>query len=320
MSGDGSNAGNDNVLFSAFCVSSVGMQLLNKGIALELRSTTALDNLLMMWQNGCAAMLCAVLVLVAEHGPRAARPVLHMQRVRAPQIRRLFLPSVNFVLMLLCSIKALRTLHIATVVVARNVCTALVATGEYVLFGRAIEPRQLQAMGVCVLGSLLYAYNDLTYDATGYCWQGMNCVLFTVGQLYEKWCMSKTVDQTPLGVAMIKNLWSLPISLALVLMLGEHVDIPQAVASLSRVSVTLIALSGFGCFALSICYMTLYKTASATSITVAANFNKVVSIVAAQGFFGGSLGLLQFFGLAVCVAASAGYSLAVRPKAVQKTD
>merc|ERR1711964_568106 len=245
--------------------------------------------------------------------PMTTRATLQIQRVRFPQVRRLFLPSLNFVLMLLCSLRALRTLHIATVVVARNVCTCTVALGEFIIFGRPVPPRQFMAIAVMIFGSFVYAFNDLTFHGEGYTWQTLNCCLFTIGQLYEKWCMSKTRDQTPLGVALIKNLWSLPISLGLLLAFGDHSDIPTVAASLSRESVTLIVLSGFGCFALSICYMSLYKFASATSITVAANFNKVVTIIAAQGVFGGSLGLLQSVGLAICVAASAAYSMVGRP-------
>jgi hypothetical protein len=297
----------DGAWYSAFCIASVGMQLLNKGIALDMASAEPFDNCIMLWQNACAAALAAVMVQVSEHLPEATRSTMRMKQVRALHIRRLFLPSLNFVLMLLCSLRALRFVHIATVVVARNVCTCLIAIGEKLVFGRSVAQGAWPPIVLCMLGSVVYAYADLNFHVEGYFWQGMNSLLFTIGQLYEKWAMVNTSDQTPLGVSMIKNLWSLPIALALAILLDEPV---KAVARLNASTAVLIGLSGLGCFALSITYMTLYKFSTPTSITVAANLNKVLTIIVAQSLFGGKLGQTQTVGLAICILASAWYSFA----------
>lgn len=106
---------------------------------------------------------------------------------------------------------------------------------------------------------------------------------------------------------MIKNLWSLPIALALAILLDEPV---KSVARMNASTAVLIGLSGLGCFALSITYMTLYKFSTPTSITVAANLNKVLTIIVAQSLFGGKLGQTQTVGLAICILASAWYSFA----------
>jgi hypothetical protein len=166
-----------------------------------------------------------------------------------------------------------------------------------------------------MLGSMVYAYADLNFHVEGYFWQGMNSLLFTIGQLYEKWAMVNTSDQTPLGVSMIKNLWSLPIALSLAFLLDEPV---KAVARLNASTAVLIGLSGLGCFALSITYMTLYKFSTPTSITVAANLNKVLTIIVAQSLFGGMLGQTQTVGLAICILASAWYSFATLQKSAKQ--
>jgi len=297
----------DGLWYTAFMFSSIGMQLLNKGIALSM-SSHKFDNCLMIWQNGFAALLTAVIVQMADRLPQGTRSTLRMQPVTSPHIRRLFLPSVNFVLMLFCSLKALRFLHIVTVVVARNFCACAIAAGEKIVFGRDVAPRAWVSVGVCVVGSIIYAFNDLNFHWEGYAWQGLNSVLFIIGQLYEKWAMTTTTDQTPLGVSFIKNMWSLPIAIALALGFGEHSHWPSAAAALTGPLAVLIGLSGLGCFCLSITYMTLYKLSHPTSITVAANLNKVLTIIVAQAIFGGSLGAYQSLGLAICIAGSAWYS------------
>jgi len=241
--------------------------------------------------------------------------IMRLQPFKAQQVKRLFLPSVNFVLMLMCSLRALRYVHIATVVVARNVATCFVAAAEWVVFGKRIGAGAGAALLVTIVGSVVYAYHDLMFHPLGYFWQGLNTVLFVVGQIYEKWAMTKTHDQTPLGVSVIKNSWSLPISVGIMLStLGNAETNAPAIATAiedvkqSPLCAALIVLSGIGCFCMSVCYMTLYSISSATSITVAANVNKVVTIVAAQLVFTDALGSHQLYGLAICLAGSVWYS------------
>merc|ERR1711924_177583 len=99
------------------------------------------------------------------------------------------------------------------------------------------------------------------------------------GQLYEKWAVSTTVDQTPLGVSTLKNLWSLPVSFVIMTCTEDLAGMPAAFRAVDLPSGAFIAASGVGCFALSLCYMTLYKISSATSITIASNLNKVLTIL-----------------------------------------
>merc|ERR1711977_284713 len=119
---------------------------------------------------------------------------------------RLVLPTVSFVFMLICSLKALKTVHVATVVVARNLCTVAVCAGEALVFKRYTSRSAVLGLFVIVLGSIVYGFYDLTFDFTGYCWQAANSMFFICSQLYEKWAMgASSTEQTPLGVSTIKN-------------------------------------------------------------------------------------------------------------------
>lgn len=290
--------------YALLCGASVSMQLLNKAIAVTFRETgvTSLDNLVMVFQQ--ASAICLNILGVAAIGGE----VFEIRPITRAQISRLALPSVNFVLMMVCSLKALKTVHVATVVVARNACTVFVCAGEALVFGKCASWTVIASLFVILAGAFAYGATDITFDATGYAWQTANSVLFVVGQLYEKWAMGKSSqDQTPMGVSTLKNAWSLPVLACLMIAHGDYRL--SGVHLIPNRTWFLILLSGGSCCALSIAYMTLYKISSATAITVGGNFNKAVSIVIASYLFDAPFGRLQSLGLCVCFLGSLSYSL-----------
>lgn len=297
------------VWYGFFCLSSVGMQLLNKAIAKDFRErgVQSLDNVLMIWQQVAAIVLN--LFCVRAIGGDTWR----ISRITKEQVVRLLLPSVNFVFMLVCSLKALKTVHVATVVVARNLSTVFVCIGETFLFDKHCSWRAVCCLFVIFCGSLIYGFADLSFEPEGYMWQTANSLLFVIGQLYEKWAMGKSKDQTPLGISTIKNSISVPVLLGMMAFQSEFGQLANlsesGVFDLPRWTWTWIALSGAGTCALSICYMTLYKISSATAITVGGNFNKAITIILASLFFQQAMGYMQTIGLAVCILGSLWYSL-----------
>jgi uncharacterized membrane protein len=294
--------------FLAFCVSSVGMQLLNKAIAVSFKETgvLAMDNMLMAWQQFAAIGLNFFCISFIGGDIWAIRPVTKIQ------VKRLMLPTIVFVLMLLCSLKALKSVHVATVVVARNLCTVVVCAGEALFFNRVTSSKAVFSLFVILAGSVVYGFSDLTFELHGYLWQAANSILFCTAQLYEKWAMDKSTDQTPLGMSTIKNSLSLPVLGGLMVVNGDWRF--TGVSAIPRWTWFLIAISGVGCCALSIVYMMLYSKASATSIAVGGNFNKAVSIILAAYLFHSPLGLFQTVGLSICLLGSLQYSLlSIRP-------
>lgn len=261
----------------------------------------------MIWQQVAAVGLNFVGISAIGGEVWAIKPITQAQ------VLRLVLPSTNFVLMLVCSLKALKTVHVATVVVARNLCTVLVCAGEALIFKRYTSWSAVVGLFVILAGSILYGFSDLTFEPVGYAWQAANSILFVIGQLYEKWAMGKSTDQTPLGVSTIKNSLSIPVLCCLMVVNGDWVF--EGVDLLPTRTWIFILLSGVGCCALSITYMMLYKISSATAIAVGGNFNKAVSIVLSSFLFNSSLGSLQTAGLGVSFLGSMYYSReSIRPK------
>jgi len=268
-----------------------------------------MDNFLLVSQNMMAIVLNLIMYFSVGTGNWEIKPI------KTVHVARLIVPTINFTLMLYSSVQALKTCHIATVVVARNVCTLLVAIGDMLLFGKAFSSAAQAALIIILFGSVIYASNDLTFEPSGYFWIGMNSCFFVSGQLYEKWAMTKSKDQTPLGISTIKSTISLPVIAAVCACRVYHAaDSPSGFDNLYKtvpisVDVALmIFLTGLGCFGLSITYMTLYKISNATSITVGGNFNKVISIILASVIFKSPIGIKQTGGLAVCIAGSLWYS------------
>jgi len=297
--------------FGFFCASSVGMQLLNKAIAVSFKDAGvhSMDNLLMVWQQFAAIALNFVCITLI------GGEVWAIKKVTRAQVARIAIPTVIFVLMLVCSLKALKTVHVATVVVARNLCTVAICAGEALVFKRYTAPRAVVGLIVIVIGSIVYGFTDLNFELHGYCWQALNSLLFICAQLSEKWTMAKSTDQTPLGMSTIKNSLSLPVLGCMMVVNGDwHLAGADKIPGWTWV---LIIASGIGCCCLSIVYMMLYKLATATSIAVGGNFNKVVSIILAAYLFSQPLGLIQSAGLVISLLGSLDYSMATsRPKAL----
>lgn len=285
------------------------MQICNKTVAMSLRAggVTALDNAIMLWQQIAAVALnffCCALFKQSD--------TWKMNKFTWPQIQRLIFPSVLFVFMLLCSLKALKTVHVATVVVARNACTFVVAFAEYLVFGSEISGQTTLALIVMLMGSIIYGFNDLNFEPVGYTWIFWNSLIFSTNQIYEKWAMGKSHDQTALGVSTIKNTLSTFWLVILMFCNNDFVNIGPSLTKMQNMSPwisLLIMLSGGGCCALSICYMMLYKLDSSTAITVAGNFSKVISIIVASLLFHSALGVLQSMGLAVSIGGSFWYTI-----------
>jgi len=288
--------------FGAFCVASVSMTIVNKLVTKEVR----VPYLLLGFQQ-----VVAIVIYVVMHfsvGRRDPKSMWHIKPITLRQVQRLLVVGVNFTFILASSLIALPMVSVATVVVFRNSCTCVIAALEYMLFGLKFSRGAWLALAMTIVGSVIYASSDISFHTQGYFWQAMNSVFYCFGQLYEKWNMSRTTDQTATGVATIKAALSLPVVCVMAPMFGEVTEW-LAHPPLSRGVLALVWLSGAGAIGLGIIYMTLYQIASATATTVGGNFNKVVSIIVGSVVFANSLNEVQFVGLAVCMGGSLWWSL-----------
>ena len=284
--------------YAVFMLCSVGMTVGNKLVMRSLRTPYCV---LLLQTLASVGMNC----VLSWQGPSSP---FHIRPFTLLQAKRLAVVSLNFTVMLGSSLKALPLVAVSTIVVARNLCTVLVAAGEFAFLGQRFTSHQLIALVVTLVGSIVYAFNDITFSAEGYFWQGVNSACFVFGQLYEKWNITKT-EQTPSGVAQMKSMLSIPIIAMLIMAFDEAQNVHFWAEQPSSVWAVL-ALTCIGGCGMGVIYMSLYSISSATSVSVGGNANKVVSIVVASYMFNTQLGFNQVIGLSVCLVGSIWYSSA----------
>jgi len=286
-------SGKEVVWFPLFTVSSLSMVLLNKYCAHRVGRS---PYTLLLCQN-------AATVLLNLFGVHAG--VLSVRPFSTSQCKRFLVPTLLFVGMLASSIYGLPYVSVATTVVFRSLSTCLVACGDCLLFSKRFTRDEVVALALVVVGAQIYSYNDMSFDAAGYSWMLANMLFFVSSQLYEKWAIV-SVDQTAVGISCIQNLLSLPVLVAFGGYTGERpLTFFQGTDAWTRAAVVA---TGFGGCSLSVCYISLSKFASATSISLAGNLNKLLSIVLRAALFHSPLYPLQVCGLAISMVATVSFA------------
>merc|ERR1712130_335633 len=161
-------------------------------------------------------------------------------------------------------------------------------------------------LGVVLMGAFTFAHGDLEYTFYGYSLVAMNMSLFVFIQLYEKFQIAHS-SQTPCGISCVQHIISVFIS-------KENLFASIHAAPNPQVTVFCLILTGFAGCALSICYMTLNKFASATEISLGGNFNKLVSILVGFLVFSNPMTIQQIIGLAASMGGTFMFSQTQRKK------
>jgi drug/metabolite transporter (DMT)-like permease len=144
----------------------------------------------------------------------------------------------------------------------------------------------------------VYALNDITYNYVGYVYLCVNAISFVTLQITEKYFVVE-MKQTAEGISIIQNLESLPV----LIFLSQVIYNEDPISSFSNLNgnfiVVAIASTSIFAFFINLCYMKISKFAEATSIAVAGNLNKILSILLSTYFFEERLTSYQVLGLVI---------------------
>mmetsp|Transcript_52811 Transcript_52811/g.158084 ORF Transcript_52811/g.158084 Transcript_52811/m.158084 type:complete len:308 (-) Transcript_52811:756-1679(-) len=281
------------LFFPSLIICSVGMILLNKTLSVGF----PYPNTILGLQNGAS-------VLYLWTGSRVLGIFDLSVPFRLSQFKPFLYPTLNWVMMLALSLKMLQYNSVATMVMFKTLGTILTCTVEIFYFGVRYSRNAKAALGVLALGSAIYAGSDVGFSYTGYFWATMQILSWVLQTFVEK---IATVDseQTKAGVAVIRNLLSLPVVACLIGVSGELGGIKEL---LDRQEVWgQVALSSLlGC-GLGLSTSALYKTFAPTAVVVANNIGKCISIVFGCILFHDKLIPTQICGLALSLAGSFWY-------------
>ncbi|KAJ1487655.1 hypothetical protein T484DRAFT_1940922 [Baffinella frigidus] len=279
--------------FPLFSVSSIAMVLLNKYCAASFRQPFSL----LGFQNTMTILLNLMMVKLG---------IFEMKSFTREQFRMFLIPSVLFVGALLTSLKALPLVSVSTTVIFRALTTCLIATGDFFVFRKRFNNAELGCLGAVVVGAFVYAAHDLSFDGNGYTWLTVNVGILVASALYEKHAIV-SVDQTPVGISCVQNVLSIPIIVVFGMLVGHEHPLQTLETTGTETRVAMLLTGVAGC-SLSIASMSLGKFASATAISLAGNFNRVVSIMAGAALFSDPLSLAQAAGLSISMTAIYGFS------------
>ena len=277
--------------FPFYLTCSVGMVLLNKTLSVNFPN----PNTVLGLQNGAS-----VLYLYLGGLPTVGLFDLSVP-FRTSQFKPFLYPTINWVIMLALSLKMLQYNSVATMTMFKTLGTLLTCTIEIIYFKVRYSSKAKASLGLLAVGSAVYAGTDVGFSPIGYFFATLQISSWVLQTFIEK---VATVDseQTKAGVAVIRNLLSLPVVCALIAVSGEVGAIGELMGR--REIWGQVALSSlFGC-GLGLGTSALYKYFAPTTVVVCNNVGKCISIILGCILFKDTLSALQIIGLATSLAGS----------------
>lgn len=302
--------------FALLGISSVSMTLGNKWLMLrpELKAHT---ELVVVLQNSAAVCVAAGLVLVGA---------VQIRSISRRQLLYFAWDALVLAMQTFTSFRALQHLSVSATTVCRVLAIPTVAWLERLLLGTQLDAARHACGWLVVTGALIFAHEDLSFDtgsSAGYAWAAANLAAFVTNSVIDKMFMCSS-DQSATGMALLTQLFSIPVTLAQYLLLRPDATPLTTAAGLLRGldAASLAVLATTACLAalLGRCYARCYMVASATAVTIAGNINRGVAIVLSVPLFGARMTVTQVGGLLICVCGAFAFSLLGQWRGTGKRD
>lgn len=259
----------------AYCLSSCSMILINKLVLSSYNFNAGIS--LMMYQNFISVIVVSVLSI---SGLISTEPLTW-------RLIKIWLP-VNFIFvgMLITSMFSLKYINVAMVTVLKNVTNVMTAVGEMYLFNKRHDSRVWAALFLMIISAISGGVTDLSFHATGYAWQFVNCFLTASYSLTLRRVMDTAKQVTQSGslnefsMVLLNNTLSLPLGLVLLLIFNE-VDYLLETPLLRLPSFWVVmTLSGLLGLAISFTSMWFLHQTGATTYSLVGSLNKIPLSVA----------------------------------------
>ncbi|KAM0941438.1 putative sugar phosphate transporter domain-containing protein [Dioscorea sansibarensis] len=200
----------------AYCISSCSMILLNKVVLSGYGFDAGVS--LMLYQNFVSVMI----ILAMEFLGAVSTEKLTWKLVRV------WIPvNLIFVGMLVTGMYSLKHINVAMVTILKNMTNILTAFGETYLFKKRQNGKVWAALFLMIVSAVSGGITDLSFDAVGYTWQFMNCVLTAGYSLILRQVMDTAKQSTKSGslnevsMVLLNNSLSVPFGIVLIVLFDE---------------------------------------------------------------------------------------------------
>lgn len=267
--------------FVSLLICSIGMVIINKTLSVGFPN----PNTILCFQNSASAFY----LLTGSHFG-----FFYIVPFKWKHFKPFIWVTINWVIMLALSLKMLQYNSVATMVTFRAFGTVMTCMIEQLVFKTRYSRNSKFAMGILFIGSLIYASADQGFSFVGYMWASMQISSWMLQTFIEK-IVTVESEQTKTGVTVIRNILSLPVIFFMIIGSGEKSALAELI--LRRDIWFYVALSSLlGC-GLGVSTSALYKSFAPTTIAVANNVGKCVSIVVGSILFNDTLSMIQVLGL-----------------------
>ncbi|KAJ8559485.1 hypothetical protein K7X08_003543 [Anisodus acutangulus] len=180
---------------TAYCLSSCCMIMLNEVVLSSYSFNAGVS--LMLYQN----LISTLIVIILGCSGTVTVEKLNWKLIKV------WIP-VNLIVigMLVSGMYSLKYINIAMVTILKNVTNILTAIGELYIFGKRKNQKVWTAMFVVIISAVSGGITDLSFDAMGYAWQSVNCILTASYSLTLRHVMDRAKQFTKSG-SLMKFQW-----------------------------------------------------------------------------------------------------------------
>ncbi|XP_057512392.1 GDP-mannose transporter GONST2-like isoform X3 [Actinidia eriantha] len=277
---------------TAYCISSCSMILLNKVVLSSYAFNAGIS--LMFYQNLISTVIVVVLGFCG---------LVSLEKLRWKLIKVWIPVNVIFIGMLVSGMYSLKCINIAMVTILKNVTNILTAIGEFYIFRKRQNQKVWTAMFLmCIVLQIISAITggitDITFDAGGYAWQIINCILTACYSLTLRRVMDKAKQLTRTGslnevsMVLLNNMLSLPFAIFLILLFNEWEDV-------IRMPMFWVVATASGLLGLAISFTSIWflNQTGPTTYSLVGSLNKIPISIAGLVLFNVPLSLPNFFSI-----------------------
>ncbi|XP_072966359.1 GDP-mannose transporter GONST1-like [Typha angustifolia] len=200
----------------AYCAASCSMILLNKAVLSGYSFDAGIS--LMLYQN----FICVIIIVALWFLGAVSTEKITWKLIRV------WIPvNLIFVGMLVTGMYSLKYINVAMVTILKNMTNILTAIGEKYLFRKSQSKKVWAALCLMIISAVCGGITDIAFDAVGYTWQILNCILTASYSLMLRRVMDTAKQSTRSGslneisMVLLNNSLSIPFAVLLIVLFNE---------------------------------------------------------------------------------------------------